>query len=187
VTPTNSRRIAVVGATSSGKTTLAREIAHRFGVPHVELDALRYRQGWVETSEEVFRGAVTECVGEDQWVIDGNYEDVRDLIWLRTQLLVWIDFPLYVTLGRLLRRTFSRLFGNEEFAGGNREQMGRVFGKQSILIWAIRSHRRRRRQYEELLVHPRYAHLKVVRLRSPSAVRDWLADLPGPKKGTGPG
>ncbi|HEY9878873.1 MAG TPA: AAA family ATPase, partial [Leptolyngbyaceae cyanobacterium] len=33
-------RVAVVGAPGSGKTTLARQIAQKLQIPHVELDAL---------------------------------------------------------------------------------------------------------------------------------------------------
>jgi hypothetical protein len=110
-------------------------------------------------------------------VVEGNYADVQDLIWIRAQLLVWLDFPLPLILWRLLRRTFLRLLTGEAFASGTREQLSRILGKRSIFIWAIRSHRRRRQLYEELLASRRYAHLQVVRLRSPAAVVDWLASI----------
>jgi adenylate kinase family enzyme len=173
------RRVAVVGAVGSGKSTLAREIARRIDAPHIELDALRYQPDWVEEADETFRRKVVEYVGTDKWVIDGNYADVQDLIWVRAQLLVWIDFRLSIVLWRLLRRTFRRLLTREEF-NSNREQFWRVFGSKSILLWAIQSHGPRRRRYEELVKNERYAHLQVVRLRSPSAVSTWLAGLREP-------
>jgi adenylate kinase family enzyme len=169
------QRVVVVGAAGSGKTTLAKEIANRIGAPHIELDALKYKQDWTAASDESFRGEVAAHVGTDLWVIDGNYAEVRDLVWLRAQLLVWIDLHLIIILWRLAQRTFRRLLNKEIFASGNREQLNRVFGKQSIFLWTIRSYYRRRKSYEELLKHPRYAHLHVVRLRSPSAVKEWVA------------
>jgi adenylate kinase family enzyme len=171
------QRVVVVGAAGTGKTTLARKIASRIGAPHIELDALKYKQDWIVASDESFRGEVAAYVGTERWVIDGNYADVQDLIWLRAQLLVWIDFRLLIALWWLVRRTFSRLFTDETLANGNREQFSRVFGRQSILLWTIRSYYRRRKLYEELLTHPRYARLQVVRLRSPAAVCGWIAEL----------
>lgn len=178
------QRVAVIGATGCGKTTLAREIARRINAPHIELDALRYQRGWVVVLDEAFRSEVAAYVGTDQWVIDGNYADVQDLTWLRAQLLVWIDFSLPLALWRLLRRTLGRLLTGEVLANGNQEQLRRVLSRQSILLWAVRSHSRRRQLYEELLTHPRYTHLQVVRLRSPSAIRAWLAEMPEPVRGS---
>ena len=178
--PATFRRVAVVGAVGSGKTTLAKEIGRRIDVPCIELDGLRYQQDWALEADETFREKVVAHVGTEAWVIDGNYSAVQDLIWLRAQILVWIDFQLPVVLWRLLRRTFRRLWKREEFHNRNREEFGRLFSSQSILIWAIRSHGPRRRRYEQMLKNSRYAHLQVVRLRSPSEVRDWLAGLPEP-------
>ena len=182
--PASLCRVALVGGVGCGKTSLARELACRICVPHIELDALKYQPGWVEVSNETFRSKVVALAGTDRWVIDGNYADVQDLIWLRAQILVWLDFPLPVTLWRLIRRTIGRLLTKEPFADGNKEQFRRMFSSQSVLVWAIRSHRRRRQHYEELLTYPRYAHLQVVRLRSPSAVGDWLAGMPESVQGS---
>ena len=48
-------RIVVVGVTGSGKSTLARQLAERYGVRHVELDALNWEANWVPAPTEVLR------------------------------------------------------------------------------------------------------------------------------------
>jgi hypothetical protein len=47
----------------------------------------------------------------------------------------------------------------------------------SLLLWALRTYRTRRRQYPLFFRQPEHAHLVVVRLRSPGAARDWLAGI----------
>ncbi len=174
------RRVAVVGAVGCGKTTLAQDLARRIGAPHVELDALRYRPDWRRVPAEVFWERVYGHAGTDRWVIDGNDDSVQDITWLRAQTLVWIDFPVRVALWRLLRRTLVRLVRGETFANENREQLGRLLGGKSILMWTVRSHGPRRRHYERLIARPRYSHLEVARLRSASALRSWLERIPEP-------
>ena len=55
------RRIVIWGVTGSGKTTLARELAERLGVPHIQLDAIFWKPNWVETPDEEFRAKVQRC------------------------------------------------------------------------------------------------------------------------------
>ena len=67
-------RIAVIGTSGSGKTTVARELARRHGVPYVELDALNHGPGWTETPDEEFQRRVAAVTDGSGWVVDGNYE-----------------------------------------------------------------------------------------------------------------
>ncbi|MBI2942418.1 MAG: hypothetical protein HYY04_18470 [Chloroflexi bacterium] len=52
-----------------------------------------------------------------------------------------------------------------------------------LFLYAIGTHARRRRTYPDLLGRPEFAHLHVVRLRSPRAADAWLEaimpQLPG--------
>src|SRR5437879_13025455 len=84
-----SDRVSVVGSTGSGKTTFARDLARRLGVPHVELDALNWGPSWTMVPVDVFKERVARAVEGDAWVIDGNYggRGARDLVWPRADSL----------------------------------------------------------------------------------------------------
>ncbi len=99
------RRIAVIGTSGSGKTTTARTLAGRLRLLHVELDALHWDAGWSMAPLAVFRERVAQALAGDAWVVDGNYGKVRDLIWPRAELLVWLDYGLPIIFWRLLWRS----------------------------------------------------------------------------------
>ena len=170
-------RIVVVGTSGSGKTTVARELARRFGVPHVELDALHHGPNWLETPAEEFRRRVAAATGVDGWVVDGNYDSkLGDLVLARADTVVWLDLPLRVALTRVTRRTIRRIHTGQELWSGNRESWrGGFFGWESMFVWTIRSHFRQRRLRPARLA--RHPDLRVVRLRSAREIDRWLETL----------
>ncbi|NLF02781.1 MAG: adenylate kinase [Anaerolineales bacterium] len=171
-------RIAVVGTSGSGKTVLAEQVAQQLGIRHVELDALYWGPDWEPVPFDVFRQRITEALNGYAWVVDGNYSKVRDIAWARVQTVVWLDYPLVVVLARLICRTVRRSLTGEELWSGNREELCRALAsRDSIVLWALRTYWRRRREYPTLAGQPQYAHLTFVRLKSPGAARKWLAGL----------
>jgi adenylate kinase family enzyme len=174
----HGRRIAVVGTTGSGKTTLARRVSRLLAIPHVELDALHWGPDWTPAQPEIFRQRTAQTLSGDAWVVDGNYSKVRDVVWQRADTVVWLDYGLPVVLWRLARRTLRRIFTQEKLWSGNREQVRvQFFTRDSLFLWALRTYPRRRKEYPVLFEKSEYAHLAVVRLRSPRAARDWLESL----------
>lgn len=172
------KRLVVVGITGSGKTTLARALADRFGYSHIELDALHWDPNWTPAPREVFRARVAEALRAENWVADGNYSGVRDLVWGAADTLIWLDYPLRVTLSRLLRRTLRRGITGEVLWNGNREQLTFLFTKDSLVLWALQTHPRYRREFPVHLARPEFAHLQVIRLGSPRATEAWLSMVP---------
>lgn len=178
----NSYRIAVVGTTGSGKTTLAEQIAQHLAIPHIELDALHWEPNWTEVPDEIFRERVATAIAAHAWITDGNYGVVRDLIWQQANTVVWLDYSFAVTFSRLFRRTIRRAITQEPVCNGNRESIKlSFFSKDSILLWLLRTYSDRRKQYPLLFQQPEYAHLKIVRLRSPQATQHWLDSLTSPQ------
>ncbi len=172
------QRIVVVGVTGSGKTTLAQQLAARQRLPHVELDALHWDAHWTPAPPAVFRRRVDQALGGERWVVDGNYHVVRDIVWQRADTLIWLDYPLPLILWRLWCRTVRRTASRVELWNGNRETWrGAFFSRDSLFIWALKTHQRRQREYPELFASPEYAHLAIARFGSPRATQQWLSNL----------
>jgi adenylate kinase family enzyme len=172
------RRIAVVGTSGSGKTTLAWRLGRQLGIPHVELDALHWGPDWTPAPRETFRQRVETALRGDAWTTDGNYSAVRDLVWARADTIVWLDYSLPLILWRVTTRTIRRTATREELWNANRESFGASFlSRDSIILWAIRTYRRRRQEYPILFARPEYSHLVVVRLRSPADAGRWVEGL----------
>ena len=172
------QRVVVVGTTGSGKTTTARQLARKLGIRHVELDALHWGPNWTPVPRHVFRERVGEALCGDRWVADGNYSVVRDIVWRRADTIVWLDYRLAVIMWRLVARTLRRAIRREELWQGNRESLRKtLLSRDSLLLWALRTYRRRRRDYPRLLQSADFAHVSALRLSTPSATRDWLASL----------
>jgi adenylate kinase family enzyme len=174
------RRVIVVGTTGSGKTVLARRVSERLGLPFFDLDALYWGPRWTPHPLDQFRDSVRQALSGDAWATGGNYSKVRDIVWTRADALIWLDYALPLILWRLLRRTARRILSREELWAGNRETFRAQFlSRDSLFLYALRSHSRQRRQYPLAFSQPEHAHLAVQRFRNPRDAQRWLDSLPG--------
>ena len=171
------RRVNVVGTSGSGKTTFGTELARRLDVPHVELDALSWEANWVTVPTPVFRERVSAAVAADRWVVDGNYSATRELVWARADSVVWLDFPFALVMWRVIVRTLRRGLRGEVLWSGNRESLRMAISRDSIILWALTTYHRRRRDYPRLF--QAYPGVRFVRLQSPAQARGFL-DAIGP-------
>jgi adenylate kinase family enzyme len=166
-----TRYVILASASGCGKTTTGRALAERLGLPFVELDSLVHGPGWTETPDDELRRLVEPILAGPGWVVDGSYSrKLGSTVLDAADLVVWLDLPIRVWLPRLVRRTARRISLREELWNGNRETLrGAVWGRESLFVWAFRSHVRRRRSYPRTL-----APYDVVRLRTPDEVKRWL-------------
>ncbi len=136
---------------------------------------------WLPTGRNELQnfGKKYPSAGGTGWVMVGNYAKVRDISGARAATLVWLDLPLNGAWP-LINRTFRRWITRETLWSGNRETLkGAIFSKDSLFLWMLKSRRRHRREYPQLVKEPQYAHLKVIHLTSAALVDGWLAGLSG--------
>jgi energy-coupling factor transporter ATP-binding protein EcfA2 len=171
-------RILILGRTGSGKTTLARELAAALQMTHIELDALYFDPDFSTAPLPLLRERTSAAIAGDRWVTDGNKRAVRDLVWPRADTIVWLDYPLAVSLWRLAkraRRRTSAIRAQAADPASTTELRSQFVAAARGVLTALRSHAGQRREYPRMFAQPANRHLAVVRLRSPRATRRWLA------------
>lgn len=177
----------VVGNSASGKTTLARDLAMRLGVPHVELDAHHHLAGWRPAPRRVMIEQVRSALDAADaqrggWVVCGNYATVRSLLWARADTIVWLDLPRRVVMHRVVRRSLRRVLGRQRLWNDNRESLADVLAlrdpERSIVRWTWDGVSGYQRRYRALRASGTWPELRWVHLTSPRQVRRWFAGLP---------
>ncbi|NIV33547.1 MAG: AAA family ATPase [Anaerolineae bacterium] len=176
--PELARRIVIVGPPGSGKTALAQELAQQLGWPHVELDALYWSSASKPVSTEAFRKHTLQSLRGETWIVDGNHWEVRDIVWGRADLLVWLDYSLWHAVGHRLRQL------RQEIAHRNKpenEQLGTpaIASRDSAFVRGVQILRRRQEEYPVSLSLRGMEQLtpKVVHLDSPQGAQLWLSEL----------
>lgn len=165
-------RVAIVGAGGAGKSTLARALGERTGLPVVHLDEHYWQPGWVEPPRDEWRARQAELCAGDRWIMDGNYGGTIDLRLDRADTLVFLDLPRRVTVPGVLRRWAGNR-GRSVQAPGCPERADAAFLRW---VWDYPTGGRVR-LLDALHAHGRH-DLDVVTLGSRRAVRRWLATVP---------
>jgi adenylate kinase family enzyme len=169
-------RIVVVGSSGTGKTTLAARIAARLGITHADMDGFFHGPGWVR--RETAAADVAAFVSGGTWITERPYTEVWDTVMARATLVVWLDYPVWLQMSRVVRRTVVRSLRRIELWNGNYEPPLRTFftDRDHIVRWAWRT----RHKYDDLpaqLAGRGRRDLPIVRLRSHRAAERWLAGL----------
>lgn len=142
--PTAACRILIYGVTGSGKSTAAKRIAARTGLPLTLADELTWEPGWVPVPDDRQRELFAEVASGDRWVLDTAYGAWLDLVLPRAQLIVALDYPRWFSLQRLVRRTVVRAIDKKPICNGNTQSWRGLYAQDSILRWHFDSFARKR-------------------------------------------
>lgn len=88
-------KVAVLGNTGGGKSTLSKRLADMTGLPWIPLDSLQYLPGGGEVPHAEFKATHDDLLQQDQWIIDGFGS--LDTLWNRldaADTLVYLDLSV---------------------------------------------------------------------------------------------
>jgi adenylate kinase family enzyme len=103
-------RISIVGISGSGKSTLANNLGKKLNLPVFHLDKYYWDVGWKEryATKEEFNNVARVFAEQDKWIIDGNYRGTLDFRLERADVIIFLDFPKWRCIWRVVKRAFDR-------------------------------------------------------------------------------
>ena len=172
------KKIIIIGSSSTGKSTLALAISKKLKIPHQELDAFYWEENWTRANTEQFRQRVEQFTNQTHWVLDGNFQIARDLIWPQATHIIWLDYNLPIILYRFFIRSIRRSLFKEKLWNNNRETIwGSMICKDSLFLWILKTYKRNKKNFSQLLEEKSYPQARFIRLKSPQDTKVFLSSI----------
>ena len=92
------KHILVIGCPGAGKSTFARALRDRTGLPLWYLDQIWHRPDRTNVSREEFDGRLGELLRGPEWIIDGNYLRTLEVRLQAADTVFLLDYPTEVCL-----------------------------------------------------------------------------------------
>ena len=148
------KRVAIIGAPGSGKTTLAIELKDVYNLPVVFLDSFYLLPNWVMRNQE-------------EWIIDGTFIDTLEERVKVADLVIFLDFSTMVQLKGIFKRFFSNLGKDKIDMPGCRERLNPSF------ISYVATYNKKRRKYLVDILE-KYDQNKILQFKTRQELLKWL-------------
>ena len=159
-------RILVLGCSGSGKSTFAKKLAARTGLPLVHLDNIWWKADRTHISREEFDLRLAEVLQSEKWIVDGDYSRTYEPRIAACDTVIFLDLD------------------EEECMAGITERVGKArtdipWTEQEIdpeLVEMVRSYRETNRP-KLLALFEKYPEKRAIVFTSRAAADAWLEAL----------
>ena len=155
-------RVIIIGCGGAGKSTLARKLGEKTGLPVVHLDQIWWEPGnWQHLEREEFDARLMVELEKPRWILDGNFNRTMELRLHKCDTVIYLDYPRIVCLKNWLGRVIKNWgHARADMAEGCAEWFDPDMAK-----WIWQFNRKNRKHYYELLNNLESVQIHIFRSR----------------------
>ena len=164
-------RILIIGCGGAGKSTLARQLGEKTGLPVVHLDKLFWHPGWVESTKDEINAKIRAEMAKPQWIMDGNYNRTLPERVKHCDTIIYLDFSRMACLMGVMKRVITTY-------GTVRPDMGEGCPERldlDFLKWVWNFNAQKRESNYKLLNES--AHVQTIVLKNRRMVKRFLKSI----------
>lgn len=141
-------RVMIIGCGGAGKSTLARKLGEKTGLPVVHLDQIWWAPGnWQHLTREEFDERMMQEMEKPQWILDGNFNRTLELRLSRCDTVIYLDMPRLVCI----KNWIGRVIKNWGHARVDMAEGCNEWFDPEMLRWIWKFNKQNRRRYYRLL------------------------------------
>lgn len=155
-------RVMIIGCGGAGKSTLARALGEKTGLPVVHLDQIWWEPGhWQHLEKPEFDERLAVELEKPRWILDGNFNRTIEARLEKCDTVIYLDFPRLVCLKNWLGRVIKN-WGHHrpDMTPGCTEWIDPEFAK-----WVWNFNKNNRARYYELLNKAEGKNIVVLKSR----------------------
>ena len=101
-------RVMVIGCGGAGKSTLARKLGEKTGLPVVHLDQIWWAPGnWQHIEKPEFDEKLALELEKPRWILDGNFNRTIEARLEVCDTVIYLDYPRLVCIKNWLGRVIK--------------------------------------------------------------------------------
>jgi adenylate kinase family enzyme len=121
------KKISIIGAPGTGKTTLANKLSEIFHIKATHIDGLHHLENWKIRDKAERDKMILDVVSKDEWIIDGTYKSTLKQRLEKSDIVIWLDFSTFDQLKGIITRYIKNKGIEKPDIPGCKEKMDREF------------------------------------------------------------
>ena len=141
-------RVIIIGCGGAGKSTLARALGEKTGIPVIHLDQIWWSPGnWQHLERPAFDERLYEEIAKPRWIMDGNFNRTIELRLDKCDTVIYLDMNRFICLKNWIGRVIKNWgHARPDMAQGCSEWFDPEFAK-----WLWNFNKQNRKRYYKLL------------------------------------